>query len=246
MACLITREMCWRVSDQEQPVYSIGVVERTVGIPVIALSTGRIGDRESRTLRVLKLRGSPAASGAHAYRISPGGIDVFPRLADPVDVDDYALSATRISSGIAALDEILADGYWPGASTQCAGPSGSGKTLMGLHFIFNGAQAGDPGVIASCRRTPCSSSGSSAGGWTLQQPAVELMYRSSVDVYIDEWVYDLLETVERVGARRVPNDSLSDLQFAAPDAIRSSASPTFPTTSFSSNMCATAAPSAAR
>ena len=29
------------------------------------------------------------------------------------------------------------------------------------------------------------------------------MYRSPVDVYIDEWVYDLLDTVERVGARRV-------------------------------------------
>jgi circadian clock protein KaiC len=46
------------------------------------------------------------------------------------------------------------------------------------------------------------------------------MYRSPVDVYIDEWVYGLLDTVERVGARRVLIDSLSDLQFAAPDATR--------------------------
>ena len=44
---------------------------------------------------------------------------------------------------------MLADGYWQGASTLVAGPSGSGKTLMGLHFIFNGAAAGQPGIIAT-------------------------------------------------------------------------------------------------
>ena len=49
---------------------------------------------------------------------------------------------------------------------------------------------------------------------------MELLYRSPVDVYIDEWVYELLDTVERVGARRVLIDSLSDLRFAAPDPIR--------------------------
>jgi circadian clock protein KaiC len=33
----------------------------------------------------------------------------------------------RLSSGISALDDMLADGYWPGASTLVAGPSGSEK-----------------------------------------------------------------------------------------------------------------------
>ena len=46
------------------------------------------------------------------------------------------------------------------------------------------------------------------------------MYRSPVDIYIDEWVYDLLEAVERSGARRVLIDSLTDLQHAAPDEAR--------------------------
>jgi circadian clock protein KaiC len=195
--------------------------EFAVADAVIMLSTARIGDRESRTLRVLKLRGSSAASGAHAYRITRSGINVFPRLADPVEVEDYVLGGVRISSGIAALDQLLADGYWPGASTLCAGPSGSGKTLMGLHFIFNGARDGDPGVIATLQENPVQLERIVGSfGWALQQPTVELMYRSPVDVYIDEWVYDLLATVERVGARRVLIDSLSDLQFAASDAIR--------------------------
>ena len=37
-------------------------------------------------------------------------------------------------------------------------------------------------------------------GWSLREPNVEVMYRSPVDIYIDEWVYELLETVERTGA----------------------------------------------
>lgn len=195
--------------------------EFAVADAVIGLSTSRIGDREIRTLRVLKLRGGAPFSGAHAYRITAGGIDVFPRLADPVEAEQYVLSGVRISSGIAALDELLADGYWPGASTLCAGPSGSGKTLMGLHFIFNGARGGEPGVIATLQENPVQLERIVGGfGWTLENPAVELMYRSPVDVYIDEWVYELLATVERVGARRVLIDSLSDLQLAAPDPIR--------------------------
>ena len=74
---------------------------------------------------------------------------MFPRLADPVDISDYALDPVRQSSGVAALDGMLADGYWQGASTLCAGPSGCGKTLMGLHFVFNGVRQGEPGVLAS-------------------------------------------------------------------------------------------------
>jgi circadian clock protein KaiC len=46
------------------------------------------------------------------------------------------------------------------------------------------------------------------------------MYRSPVDIYIDEWVYDLLAAVERTGARRVLIDSLTDLQFASQDEVR--------------------------
>jgi circadian clock protein KaiC len=57
-------------------------------------------------------------------------------------------------------------------------------------------------------------------GWSLTNDAVELMYRSPVDIYVDEWVYQLLDTVERTGVRRVLIDSLSDLELASPDAAR--------------------------
>ena len=69
---------------------------------------------------------------------------------------------------------------------------------MGLHFIFNGAHDGDPGVIATLQENPVQLERIVRSfGWTLQESAIELMYRSPVDVYIDEWVYDLLAAAER-------------------------------------------------
>jgi circadian clock protein KaiC len=92
---------------------------------------------------------------------------------------------------------------------------------MGLHFVFNGVRQGEPGVLATLQEHPTQLARVVKGfGWSLDQAGVELMYRSPVNVYIDEWVYDLLATVERTGARRVLIDSLTDLQFASPDEVR--------------------------
>jgi circadian clock protein KaiC len=206
----------------EYPDHDIGVApEFAVADAIICLSTTRASERETRSLRVLKLRGSDFASGQHAYRLSADGIDVFPRLADQIDTSSYPLDGAKHSSGIAALDDMLADGYWPGASTLCAGPSGCGKTLMGLHFIFNGVRQGEPGVLATLQEHPIQLARIIEGfGWSADEEGVELMYRSPVDMYIDEWVYDLLDAVERTGARRVVIDSLTDLKLASPDEIR--------------------------
>jgi circadian clock protein KaiC len=206
----------------EYPEDEIGMApEFAVADAIIGLATARTAERETRSLRVLKLRGSQFAPGRHAYRITKDGIDIFPRLADPLDITAYPLDGPRRSSGIAALDQMLADGYWPGASTLCAGPSGSGKTLMGLHFVFNGVRQGEPGVLATFQEHPTQLERIVKGfGWSLEEEGVELMYRSPVDLYIDEWVYELFETVDRTKARRVLIDSITDLQFASPDASR--------------------------
>jgi circadian clock protein KaiC len=197
------------------------MAEFAVADAIISLISERVGQREARFLQVKKLRGSGYRSGQHAYRLTADGLRLFPRLADTPAGQDYSLGDIRLSSGISALDEMLADGYWPGASTLIAGPSGSGKTLMGLHFVMNGARQGEPGVIATLQENPTQLERVLAGfGWSLREPNVEVMYRSPVDIYIDEWVYDLMDTVERTKARRVLIDSLADLRMAAGDEIR--------------------------
>ena len=195
--------------------------EFAVADAIVGLTTEKSGQREIRFLAVRKLRGSGYAPGEHAYRLGPSGLSLFPRLADARIEAPYTLGDTRVSSGIPALDELLAPGYWPGASTLIAGPTGSGKTLMGLHFIFHGARRGEPGVIATLQENPTQLERIAAGfGWSLSEPGVEVLHRSPVDIYIDAWVYELIDAVERTGARRVIVDSLTDLRMAAPDETR--------------------------
>jgi circadian clock protein KaiC len=195
--------------------------EFAVADAIIALHANRTAERELRVLQVLKLRGSGFRTGEHAYRIGPDGLDVFPRLADPIDTETYTLDPERVSTGIPALDASLGDGYWPGAVTLIAGPTGAGKTLMGLHFLFNGAEHGEPGVLATFQEHPTQLARIARGfGWDFDNSQVHVLGRSPVDLYIDEWVYDLLECVEQSNARRVVIDSLGDLLFASPDDTR--------------------------
>jgi circadian clock protein KaiC len=195
--------------------------EFAVADAILSLTTERIGQRDARFLQVKKLRGSGFRSGQHAYRLTANGLRLFPRLADAQVDTGYQLADLRLSSGIPALDDMLADGYWPGASTLIAGPSGSGKTLMGLHFVMNGARQRQPGVVATLQENPTQLGRILAGfGWSLSELDVDVMYRSPVDICIDEWVYDLLDTVQRIGARRVLIDSLAELRISAGDEIR--------------------------
>ena len=197
-----------------------GEPEAAVADSILLLGSSRAAERSIRRLEVIKLRGSNYLSGRHAYRISAAGLSVFPRLADTVDTSTYDLGAERVSTGIAALDEMLRNGYWPGSSTLCAGPSGIGKTLMGLHFIVAGATSGEPGIIASLQENPTQLKRvAGAFGWTLDD-AVTMMYRSPVDLYVDEWIYELLDAIDRLGAKRVLIDSLTDVLFASGDEIR--------------------------
>jgi circadian clock protein KaiC len=209
----------WVGEYEDQEIAAMA--EFAVADAIVDLTVERAGQRETRFLQVKKLRGSGFRSGQHAYRLTAGGLRLFPRLADTPGQQEYLLGDVRLSSGIPALDAMLAEGYWPGASTLTAGPSGSGKTLMGLHFVVNGARSGEPGVIASLQENPTQLERVLKGfGWSLAEPNVEIMYRSPVDVYIDEWVYELMDLVDRTGARRVLIDSLADLRMVAGDEIR--------------------------
>jgi len=197
------------------------VAEFAAADGVISLDIQRREGREVRVLQVLKLRGSGFLSGEHAYRISPAGLDVFPRLADQQDTTPYELSPDRVATGVPALDKMLGEGYWSGSSTLICGPSGVGKTLMGLHFIFQGARTGHPGIMATFQETENQLARIVAGfGWSLDEPAVNVLSRSLVDMYIDQWVYELLDLIDETGAKRIVIDSLLDLMTLAGDPVR--------------------------
>jgi len=222
-------ELAGRLSVLAVTSFWVGEYEReavdgpefAVADAILALTVERTAERETRVMQVLKLRGSNFLSGKHAYRISSKGIEAFPRLADEVDVTSYEPSTLRISSGVAPLDLMLFDGYLQGASTLVAGPAGSGKTLLGLHFLMSGARLGEPGVIATLQENPTQLERILNGySWSLDEPGIDVMYRTPVDLYIDEWVYSLLDEIERTNAKRVLIDSLGDLRASGIEELR--------------------------
>jgi circadian clock protein KaiC len=195
--------------------------EFAVADGVIGLETRRTAERSTRYLSVRKLRGSDFRSGDHVYRINAGGLIVFPRLADVRDTTPYEAAGERVTTGIAALDEALEDGYWSGSTTLIAGPSGAGKTLMGLHFVFAGAAMNEPGVFLTLQESRTQLARVIGRfGWAFDHPNVTIMDRSPVDIYVDEVVYELLDRIRELGARRVVVDSLNDLVVATPDPLR--------------------------
>jgi circadian clock protein KaiC len=195
--------------------------EFAIADAVIWLSSGRYDEREIRLLQVLKLRGSGFLSGRHAYRLSAAGMRVFPRLADPAQQAEYKFDDRRISSGVKTLDAVLGRGYRAGSSTLVVGPSGVGKTVLGLHFVFEGAPDGDGAVFATFDENPSQLAGAAAGfGWSFETAGAHLMYRSGVDLHLDEWVHELLELVEPRDISRIFIDGLGSLRSAAHDPVR--------------------------
>jgi circadian clock protein KaiC len=196
--------------------------EAAIADAIIALDVRRIAEREMRVVQVLKLRGSPYRSGEHMYRISSKGVDVFPRLAEAQLKARYTMSETHTGTGISAVDDLLGgDGYWSGAATLVAGPTGIGKTLMGLHFLYRGGEHGEPGVLATFQENETQLERIvSSFGWSIDDPNVHVVSRGVVDLNIDEWVYQLMEIVDKTGAKRVVIDSLLDVATGAGDQVR--------------------------
>lgn len=204
-----------------RPEEAVSSPEFAVADAVVDLTTKRFGERSIRYLSVLKLRGSNFTSGEHAYRLTSDGLMIYPRLADPIDESPFEPGTQRLSTGIPALDEALADGYWPGSATLIAGPTGAGKTTMGLHFLFAGAAVAEPGILVTFQESQSQLIHLIEGfGWAITDPMITIMNRSPVDLHIDELIYDLLDRIEEAKARRIVIDSLNDLTIAAPDELR--------------------------
>jgi circadian clock protein KaiC len=215
-----------------QPVTSLWLGEYTdteigqsaefaVADAIIRLGTNVTAERRMRVLTVLKLRGSGFLSGQHAYRLSQRGLDLFPRLADTGEATAYQLVDTRVSTGIPDLDALVGGGYFAGGSALVAGPPGVGKTIAGLHFLRAGTERGERGLFAAMQENPVQLARTASGfGWTLHPAEIDVVHHVPVDLYVDEWMYEILDRLTRDNIRRLVIDSLGDLQNAAPDPRR--------------------------
>jgi len=99
----------------------------------------------ARQLHVTKFRGSDFRSGCHDFRILPGGLAVYPRLASAEH--DTSFARETVASGVSALDRLLGGGIDRGTCTLVSGTPGTGKSTVTLQYAAAAAQRGDHAAI---------------------------------------------------------------------------------------------------
>lgn len=171
-----------------------------------------------RKIQVIKMRGQAQAPGLHTFRISDAGIQIFPRAivqhrAAVGLSEKTSTGKNRIPMGIPGLDDMMGGGLPAGYSLLLVGPSGSGKTILSTEFLAEGARRGEPGIVAAFEKSPSQLLNNQLHKM-VKAGQVGVIDTRALDMSIDETLYDLLEMIDRMQAKRLVIDSLSGFELA--------------------------------
>ena len=144
----VTSFLLGEYAEQEQrnPVF-------TVADGVFWLS--QVTDRNSvvRKIQVIKVRGRAPMPGLHTFRITDGGLQIFPRIPEQQS-ERRPQSTRRLTTGVPGLDEVMGGGIPAGDAVMLAGPAGSGKTTFATQFVAEGLRQGEAVVIVVFEEYP--------------------------------------------------------------------------------------------
>jgi len=181
-----------------------------------------------RFVEVVKSRGQNHSAGRHPLVIGRGGVQVYPRYEPGRTATEEPAAGSgkdRCSTGLATLDTMLCGGLSRGYSTLVAGSAGVGKTSLALQFIAAGCRASEPGIFLTFEEDAAKLA-DLASGFAIdlcemqEQGNFHLMRRSPLHLLPEQLVQELREEIERLGARRVVVDSLTDLSMSVTDPRR--------------------------
>lgn len=227
------QQLAIRLTGWQATTFLIGEYQPTEAEhdPVFTVADGLLWlhqslDRNSmvRKVQVKKMRGQAPVPGLHTFRITSAGIDVFPRVIVGAPDRTRRDSRKRLFLDIAVLDEMLGGGIPEGYSVLVAGPSGSGKSVLATQFLMAGVRHDEPGVLAVFEKRPNEYSqtppGGRAFGKMVRDGQVGVIHSRPLDLSIDETLYEIVEHVRRLNARRVVVDSLSGFELALAPTFR--------------------------
>jgi circadian clock protein KaiC len=197
----------------------------TVADGLIMLS--QVTERNSivRKLQIVKLRGQASVPGLHTFRITDAGLQAFSRTFGLTRHKSVSPGQRRLSMGIAELDSMLGGGIPEGDSVLVAGPSGTGKSILATQFITEGIRQGEPGVVAVFEERPQEYTKRAGGlGMDLENPQQEeklaILFIRPLDLSVDETMHEVVDAVQRIGAKRVVIDSLAGFEMALSPGFR--------------------------
>jgi len=163
--------------------------------------------------------------GLHTFRITGDGLQCFPRTFGLVGQSSQVKGRRRLSTGIRELDAMLGGGVPEGDSLLLAGPSGAGKSLLGTHFIAEGLRHGEPGIVAIFEEIPAEYAQRAATfGFDFDAPQkdgkLKIIYLRPLDLSVDETVHEIVNSVKKIGCKRLVIDSLVGFEMALAPGFR--------------------------
>jgi circadian clock protein KaiC len=178
-----------------------------------------------RKLQIIKSRGQASVPGLHTIRIGDSGLQAFSRTLGLVGKKAKLGRRQQLSTGIPELDQMMGGGVSQGDSLLVAGPSGTGKSALATQFIAEGIRNGEPGVMAIFEERPDGYTDRAQSlGSNLKSPqakgTLEILYLRPLDLSVDETMQEILDAMERVGAKRLVIDSLVGFEMALAPGFR--------------------------
>lgn len=199
--------------------YSIYGVEEFISDAIIKLDQVKVGNELQRMIQIIKVRGRAYTSEEMYFRITRGGIVVFPKLSMPLQ---HVALTERISTGNAVLDQMLGGGIFAASSTIIAGSTGTGKSLFALEFLMEGLEHGEQCLFVSFDESKEEIiRNAKSCGWDFgrYEKAGLLTFRCAypAEKFVHEHLADIRSLVESKDIRRCAVDSLSSISTAIPE-----------------------------
>ena len=178
-----------------------------------------------RKMQVMKVRGQESVPGLHTFRITDAGLQTFPRTFGLVGEAGQVKGRRRLSTGISKLDAMLGGGVPEGDSLLLAGPSGGGKSILATQFIAEGLRQGEPSIVAVFEEIPAEYvQRAAAFGFDFDTPQkdgkLKIIYLRPLDLSVDETVHEIVNSVKKLGCKRLVIDSLVGFEMALAPGFR--------------------------
>jgi len=127
-------------------------LEEYVSDCVILLDHRVINQISTRRLRIIKYRGSVHGTNEYPFLIDEDGFSVLPVTSLVLEKD---VSTERVSSGVAALDQMLnGNGFFKGSSVLVSGTAGTGKTSIAACFANAACNRGERCLFFAFEESP--------------------------------------------------------------------------------------------
>ena len=206
-----------KAGDNGNTLSRYGVEEYVLdGVVELVLKTGQ--QQFLRKMFIKKLRGTGYRSGQVEFEVTNNGLEVFPKI-----IAERRISKTDFKNremfGLEGVDKALGGGIPQGHMLLISGNTGTGKTIFGMHMIVEGIKKGQNAVYVALEE-PVEQIKKTAQEFGFEFEKLEkegnliFICPRLIDMFNDKVLNEIVNAVNKIGAKRVVIDSISSLMSA--------------------------------